>query len=189
MNIALDLDGTLVNTDVVVRDIMRAYLGRPDFIATTYNPMDQADLAFEERKFMLSLYLDPNVVSKARPIIPDHILNYLYESHQVYIVTSRPLSNYVATVKQCVKYFNKVPVVAMDVEKTHYYSEFEIDTVVEDSPEHVLEAVRHCARMKKGFLFKRSYNIKEDFNGYKTIDHVNSWDEVISGIEELARRR
>ena len=153
MRIAFDIDGVLIPSLQKIEQIAQLFFEKPDFVINEY----YAEHLNEERsvkQFLNSLYAMNDILTITKPSLETvDIINRLKEKHEVFIITARPLEAYPGTLKQCMFYFDIVPV--FESKKVDFMERNAIRVLVEDS----LENAKSCASSRRQiFLIDKPYN-------------------------------
>lgn len=198
MNIAIDLDGTLIATWEVITKMMSGFSNDPNFCITSYDAYNQLNLSDRQRAMMYRLYSDGIVLNAGEILVGRGDINALrkgkYYDNNIYIITSRDRENYETTCRLCTEQWGIVPLLVprgmgepgnpTGSRKLEWYDRLSIDIVIDDC----WEDVRCCGLSKRwGIVLERPYNKKyaNEMLEYKSVSLVPGWPFVFSKINQI----
>jgi hypothetical protein len=198
VNIAINLDGTMIATWEVVKKMMAGFSNDPGFDITAYDLYDQANLSNRQRAMTYRLYSDDIVINSGDILVGKGDIDALrkgkYYTNSVYIITSRGMEHYEGTCRLCTEMWGIVPLLVprgipaagnvTGSKKMEWYDRLNIDIVIDDC----WEDVRCCGLSKRwGIVLARPYNEKHtsEMLEYKSVSLVPGWPFVFSKINQI----
>lgn len=194
MNIAIDIDGVLIDDDNYILDHLSKYLYDNNL------PIMSDPIAYED-KFIFTKehkekykkeYLFPYFKNaKPREYAAEVVKKLSSMGNKIFVMTGRyktttdlPVGNLVRTLTKKWLKKNKIyydEILFVKTPKTKEIAQYDIDLIIDDSPEVITEAVK----ITKVFCFTNPYNINLK---NKNLTRVYSWYDLLAKFEMLNKK-
>ena len=185
MRIALDLDDTIIETDMFLLEQMASFynIGKDYLLKNNYSYINMSDeFKKKEIEFIQEMF-EKRLMEIPLKKNAKEIINKLFEeNNEIYIITSRQFFKdvYNSSLKQLNNYGIKITKLICTKNKKDACVNNKIDVFVDDSLSKTKEAEGY---VKNIFVFESRYNKNKD-NGLKK---VNNWEELYALINDLQK--